>query len=157
MGRYLTKRYVAVDWDEAVRLARLDQTPIQEIRYAAEAELIHRTEWWAWWSDGLLTTAIGLSEFLNPQGLSADAVELISSVWASNSPQPECGWSLLAQVRQILTLERGSVAASYPTDNSSGWEHLIVELCDGQYVTLYRLYVGDEDGYLCQIRTEPPE
>ncbi len=31
MGRYLTRRYVALDWDEAVRLAGLDQTPIQEI------------------------------------------------------------------------------------------------------------------------------
>lgn len=114
MGRYLTRRYVAVDWDEAVRLAGLDQTPIEEIRYSA-------------------------------------------SVWASNSPQPVCGWSLLAQVRRILTSERLSVEVSYTTYNSPRWESLSVELCDGQRSTLYRLYVGDEDGYLCEIRTEPPE
>jgi hypothetical protein len=113
MGRYLTRRYVAVDRDEAVRLAGLDHTPIEEIRYAAEAELIHRTEWWAWWSDELLTIAIGLPESLQPQGLSSDAVDLISSVWASNSPQPECGWSLLAQVRRILTSESLSVEVGY--------------------------------------------
>jgi hypothetical protein len=154
MGRYLTRRYVAVDWDEAVRLAGLDQTPIAEIRYTAEAELIHRTEWWAWWSDGLLTIAIGLPESLNPQGLSPDAVELISSVWASNSPQPECGWSLLAQVRRILTSESLSVEVGY---SSPRWERLGIELCDGQRSILYRLYVRDGDGYLCEIRTEPPE
>lgn len=157
MGRYLTRRYVAVSWDEAVRLARLDQTPIEDIRYSAEAELIHRTEWWAWWSDGLLTSAIGLPESLNPQGLFPDAVELISSVWASNSPQPECGWSLLAQVRRILASERISVEMDYTTGNSPRWERLSIELCDGQHSTLYRLYVGDVDGYLCEIRTDPPE
>jgi len=44
MGRYLNRRYIAVSWDEAVRLAGLDQTPIEEIRYSADAELIHRTD-----------------------------------------------------------------------------------------------------------------
>jgi hypothetical protein len=75
MGRYLNRRYIAVSWDEAVRLAGLDQTPIEEIRYSADAELIHRIEWWAWWSDELLTMTIGLPESLQPQGLSSDAVD----------------------------------------------------------------------------------
>lgn len=141
MGRYLTRRYVAVDWGEAVRLARLDQTPIEEIRYAAEAELIHRTEWWAWWSDGLLTVAIGLPESLAPEGLSTDAVELITDVWESNSVAPQCGWALLAQVQRILSVEL-MLAANQDRDRSLIWEQIMVELGNGQQRVLYRVW-GD--------------
>jgi hypothetical protein len=154
MGRYLTRRYVALRWVEATRLASLDHTPLAAIRYAATAELLHRTEWWAWWSDGLLTTAIGLPESLNPQGLSPDAVELISDVWASESPQPECGWAMLAQVQHVLYVE---LLFHQDTDRSLIWEQLMVELHDGQRRILYRLWSRLEEGYLCQIDVEPPE
>ena len=156
MGRYLTRRYVAVSWDEAVRLARLDQTPIEDIRYSAEAELIHRTEWWAWWSDRLLTTAIGLPESLSPQGLFPDAVELITDVWESNSLAPQCGWTLLAQVQRIFNIEL-VVPSSQGSDRSQTWERLTVELGNGQQRILYRVWMRADEGYSCQIRTEPPE
>ncbi|WP_416671425.1 hypothetical protein [Egbenema bharatensis] len=155
MGRYLTRRYVAIDWDEAVRLAGLDQTPIAEIRYAAEAELIHRTEWWAWWSDELLTTAIGLPESLQPQGLSPDAVDLITDVWESNSLFPQCGWSLLAQVQHILSIEL-VLGSGQGTERLLTWEQLTVELGDGQQRVLYRVWGRSDEGYSCQICTELP-
>ncbi len=154
MGRYSTKRYVALSWAEATRLAGLDQTPLTAIRYSAAAVLIHRTEWWAWWSDELLTTAIGLPESCNPQGLSHAAVELITDVWASDSPQPDCRWSLLAQVQHVLLVEPLSQQC---TDNLTTWERLLVELSNGQQRPLYRVWVRLGDQYLCQISTELPE
>lgn len=80
MNRYITRRYVAVCWTEAVRLANLDGTPLGSIRCHHNLELLHRTEWWAWWSDKRLTTAIGLPELLCPERLSADAIALIDEV-----------------------------------------------------------------------------
>lgn len=156
MGRYLTRRYVAVTWTEANRLARLDATPIEQIRYAAEVELIHRTDWWAWWSDELLTTAIGLPEDLRPRGLSIDAETLITDVWASNSSTPQCGWSRLAQVQRILSREVLSIDFSMSIYHPSTWEKLIVEFQDEQSGVLYRFWVGSEDGYCCEIRTDLP-
>lgn len=66
MDRYQTKYYVAVQWTDTVRLAQLDGTLPEEIRHTGSVELLHRTEWWAWWSDQQLTTAIGLPEELQP-------------------------------------------------------------------------------------------
>jgi hypothetical protein len=152
MGRYLTRRYVAVSWNEAARLASLDQTPLAEIRYAANAELIHRTEWWAWWSDALLTTAIGLPEFLHPQGLSPDAVELITDVWASDSARPACGWQVLAQVQYVLSREILSVSLFRDLQLVTR-ERLIVEFADAQQGALYCLWIRYKDGYLCEITT----
>lgn len=156
MGRYLTRRYVALSWAEATRLASLDLTPLEAIRYSVTAELIHRTEWWAWWSDGLLTTAIGLPEFLNPQGLSPDAVELITDVWASDSPQPECGWPLLAQIQRILNIEL-VLRSSQGNERLLPLERLTVELGNGQQSVLYRVSIRSGEGYSCQISTELPE
>ncbi|MBE9137972.1 hypothetical protein IQ254_12350 [Nodosilinea sp. LEGE 07088] len=88
MARFLTRRYVAVTGAEAFRLAQLDGTPWSEIRHTEDVQLLHREEWWAWWSDEQLTTAIGLPESLCPETLSTDAVLLISEVWESFSPAP---------------------------------------------------------------------
>lgn len=77
MERYITRRYVAACWADALRLAQLDGAALHDIRCQQNVDLIHRTDWWAWWSDERLTTAIGLSEDLQPKGLSADAIALI--------------------------------------------------------------------------------
>jgi len=106
MARFLTRRYVAVTWAEAIRLAALDGTPWSEIRQAEGVYLLHREEWWAWWSDEQLTTAISLPESLCPQSLSLDAIELISEVWESYGGAPACGWATLARVEQVLSRER---------------------------------------------------
>jgi hypothetical protein len=156
MGRYQTRRYVAVSWAEAVRLAQLDRTLVENIRYTEDAELIHRTEWWAWWSDQQLTTAIRLPEDLQPQGLSPDAVALITDVWCSESPSPACGWQLLAQVQQIVQCEIIRVGIPRGNFRPETWEKLTVEFRDGQQGSLYRFWLGYEEGYLCQIWTESP-
>ncbi|NET34891.1 MAG: hypothetical protein F6K19_23185 [Cyanothece sp. SIO1E1] len=156
MGRYLTRQYAAVTWPAAVRLARLDSTPIDEIRYSAAAMLIHRTDWWAWWSDHQLTTAIGIPEELQPQGLSSDAEALISDVLFSDLPAPQCGWLMLAQVRRILSCEMLSMSLARGSTQPATWEQLTVELEASQPGILYRCWVRYEEGYSCEIRTEPP-
>ncbi len=157
MGRFLTRRYVAVSWPEAVRLARLEGMSHEAIRYSAEAELIHRTEWWAWWSDELLTISAGLPQDLWPQDLSADAEALISDVWASHSPSPDCGWLALAQVQRILLREPLSVSFRNPGHYPGHWEKLTVEFQAGQQGSLFQFWAGYEEGYLCEIRRQPPE
>jgi hypothetical protein len=154
MDRYQTKRYVAVQWTDAVRLAQLDGTLPEEIRHTGSVELLHRTEWWAWWSDQQLTMAIGLPEELQPQGLSTDAVELITDVWCSESPAPSCGWSMLAQVQRVVLCEPLRVGIARGTFRPETWERLTVEFRDGQLGVLYRFWLGYEEGYLCQIWTE---
>jgi hypothetical protein len=157
MGRYQTRRYVAVSWAEAVQLAQLDGTPLAAIRGAETVALIHRTEWWAWWSDQQLTIAIGVPESLQTQGLSTDAVQLITDVWGSDSPSPRCGWLMLAQVQRVLLCEAIAVGMARGNFRPETWERLTVEFCDGQLGVLYRFWLGYEEGYLCQIETDPPE
>ena len=156
MARYLTQRFVAATWTEAVRLAYLDGTPLRNIRVAAEVELVHRTEWWAWWSDERLTTAIALPESLQPIGLSVDAVLLIDQVWCSRTAVPRCGWRVLANVRRLLNREVLAIAPRVSDYRPATWERLTVEFLDGQQGVLYRFWQGYEDEYLCQIASDPP-
>jgi len=157
MDRYQTRRYVAVSWAEARRLAQLDGTPFDEIRHVADVELIHRTDWWAWWSDERLTTAIGVPEDLRPSGLSADAEELITDAWASDSASPQCGWAVLVQIQRIVNQELISVSLQVERNRLITWERLTITFQDGQQSVLYRVWTGYEDGYLFDIRIELPE
>ena len=141
MARFLTRRYVAVTWTEALRLAALDQTPWSEIRQAEEVQLLHREEWWAWWSDEQLTTAIGLPESLCPQSLSLDAINLISEVFEGYGGAPHCGWATLARVERVLSRERR------PPENIGGYdcitlEWLTVRFTDGSEGILQCWYQG---------------
>ena len=151
MARFLTRRYVAVTWAEAIRLAALDGTPWSEIRQAEDVHLLHREEWWAWWSDEQLTTAISLPESLCPQSLSLDAIGLISEVWESYGGAPHCGWATLAWVEQVLSRER----LPRP-ENTDGYdwitlERLTVRFMDGSEGILQCWYKGFAEGFECQI------
>lgn len=155
MARFLTRWYAAVTWPEALRLGALDRTPISSIRRAPNAELVHRTEWWAWWSDERLTTAIGLPESLCPELLSPDAVSLISEVWESDSPAPQCGWSTLAAVQQILQSEdlpTGREPESFSSRVSV--TKLTVTFPNQRQGSLYRYSQSLEESYLCDIRQD---
>ncbi|MGG6242725.1 hypothetical protein ACQ4N7_29300 [Nodosilinea sp. AN01ver1] len=147
----MTRRYVAVTWAEAIRLAALDQTPWSEIRQAEEVQLLHREEWWAWWSDEQLTTAIGLPESLCPQSLSLDAIALMSEVFESYAGAPHCGWATLARVEQVLSRERQP-----HSENTGGYdwitlERLTVRFTDDLEGILQCWYKGYNEGFECQI------
>ena len=132
MVRYLTRRYVAVSWVKALQLSLIDHTPISQICDEPEVDLIHRTEWWAWWSDERLTTAIGLPEGLNPSGLSPVAEALISIVWESDSPRSRCGWQTLARVQLILARETWYRVQPTGYSFPGAWETLIVQYTSGE-------------------------
>ena len=151
MARFLTRRYVAVTWFEALRLAALDQTPWSEIRQAEEVQLLHREEWWAWWSDEQLTTAIGLPESLCPETLSMDAVSLISEVLESLSPEPQCGWGTLVRIREVLRRTNGSHSQGTVPERGAVAELLIVKFIDDSEGVLqcWRRAIGE--GYECCI------
>ena len=150
MNRYITRRYVAAYLADAERLAQLDGTTLNEIRLDNSVDLIHRTAWWAWWSDELLTTAIGLREDLWPERLSADAVALIDDVWMGELVAPQCGWALLARVEQIVACER--VHLSNEIESSGCQEELTLRLTDNTQGTYYRCYSrGNNGSYRCDI------
>ena len=155
MARFLTRRYVAVTWAEAIRLAQVDGTPWSEIRQADEVYLLHREEWWAWWSDGRLTTAISLPSSLCPQSLAPDAVALIAEVWESDSPAPQCGWETLANVKVIVRRERIRIDRSVisPLQGES-LEKLTVRFRDENRGVLYCYYQFLSENYFCDIRRE---
>jgi hypothetical protein len=151
MTRFLTRRYVAVTGAEAIRLAGLDGTPWSEIGHAEDVQLLHREEWWAWWSDERLTTAIGLPESLCPQCLSPDAIALISEVWESNAMTPHCGWATLARVEQVLSRERRPRPEATDGYDWITLEQLTVRFTDSSEGVLQCWYKGSNEGFECQI------
>jgi hypothetical protein len=155
MERYLTRRYVAVTSFEAQRLAQLDGTPVDQIQHTPNVYLVHRTEWWAWWSDERLTGAISLPDSLCPEGLSTDAVELISEVWDSASPPPQCGWSTLANVEAIVRRERLTLDRPIliPLEGES-LERLTVRFQNEGQGVLYCHYQFLSENYFCDINRE---
>ena len=158
MERYLTRRHVSVTLYEAQRLAQLDGTPIHRIRHTPNVYLVHRTEWWAWWSDECLTGAISLPDSLCPESLSPDAVELISAVWDSASPPPQCGWGTLANVEVIVRRERLNIDRPIliPLKGES-LEKLTVRFRDGERGVLYCFSQFLHEDYFCDISRELPD
>ncbi|NEP19425.1 MAG: hypothetical protein F6J97_21460 [Leptolyngbya sp. SIO4C1] len=156
MDRYLTHSFVALTWAEAVRLARLEGLPPDNIRHTPDVELLHRTDWWAWWSDEVLTMALGLPESVRSQELSSDAEALITDVWASESLAPTCGWQALAPVRRIVRQEPLSMSRLLSDYQIETRERLTVELQTGELSVRYQLWQSLPDGYLCDISFDLP-
>jgi hypothetical protein len=154
MERYQTRRYVVVSWPEAIRLARLDGTPPDDIRQSPDVTLLHRTEWWVWWSDERLTTALGLPEELQPRGLSDDAEELISDAWMCDTIVPKDGWRLLAQVKCILSSERSSFKGGGNNFQYATLDKVVVEYQDGSSGAVYKLLMSYIEDYFYLIRIE---
>lgn len=157
MNRYTTRRYVSTNWSDAIRLAQVDNTPISTIRMNEGVALLHRTDWWAWWSDERLTTSIGIPETLRPENLSADATILISDVWESNLLAPQCGWPTLAKVNSILSVEAIDIATLRNGVSACKWEKLTLLFEHRQQGLLYRYRCYDGSGYQCEIVYECPQ
>jgi hypothetical protein len=151
MARYVTQRRVAVSWEVAVRFALREGLPLEKIRCTPDAELLHRTDWWAWWSDQKLTGAIGIPESLCPQSLTPDAVELIDLVWC-NSSTVSCEWQILAQVERILERQTSARSLSSQTLSACAWERVKVRFLDGRIGILSVRWMRDiEAAWSCKI------
>lgn len=150
--RYKTKWYVTTDLSEARRLAEIEGTHLDQIETtpATPKHVDHRNHW-ALWSDGRITTSIGLDDGLRPVSLSTDAARLISSVWGSDSGRPAVGWDLLTQIAEIVssrTVEEGRGPGSYQGPTI---QHLRVRLVDGRRTDLWVYSVGYFEGYAFEI------
>lgn len=152
MERYITRRYVAACWADALRLAQLDGAALEDIRGQQNVDLIHRTDWWAWWSDERLTTAVGLSEDLQPKGLSVDAIALMDQVWIGSVIAPQCGWALLASVKQIVSCTRIQLVRE--RDAFRCHDKLTLQFMDGEVCVLHRYETLSRGVYQCDITTE---
>ncbi len=144
MSRYLTKRYVAVSRAEAKRLAALDGTRVDQIRYTPRVKVLHRTEWWAWWSDQTITSALTLPSTLNPTCLSATAEKLINQVRNRRPARPRCGWSTLANIKQIVSCDTLALRSYQDSNWEKAWteriEQLQVKYTNATVGTLYTFF-----------------
>jgi hypothetical protein len=152
----MTRHYVAIDRNEAVRLANLDSTLLSDIRCHENVQLLHRTHWWAWWSDERLTTAIYLPDNLRPDGLSKDAAALIFEVWISDLIAPRCGWAVLAKIKRVLSSEIVYAQRGINGAVISRWEKLTLLFEPDVQGFLYRHNYRNELGYQCDILFEHP-
>lgn len=155
-ARYLTDNFAAVSLNSASKLAKIFNVPAEQIQVTTNIQLLHRTEWWAWWSDDKLTTAVGLPENVNPSNLTPCAEKLINKICLSASPRPSCGWARLAKIQQIISVERIAVGAS-PAPIPETLDRLIVQYVNGQQGVLYTLFsVENTDIYFYQVRLTLP-
>jgi hypothetical protein len=152
----MTRHYVAVDWTESVRLAQLDGTLLNDIRCHENVELLHRTHWWAWWSDDRLTTSVNLPDNFQPETLSLGAAELISDVWEGGLIRPQCGWTTLADVKSVSDCQVVYAAGRNNDVSNSKWEKLTLFFEQDRQGFLYRHRYYDESGYKCDIAYDYP-
>lgn len=158
--RYLTRMYAAVSLGEAQRLAAIDSMPFEKVQQTHNVELlhVHHTELWAWWSDGVLTTGLGLKPELCANVLSADAEDLIHTACLGVCLSPACGWQKLAQVKRILKQEKLAIGPQRPNHKPETLTRLAVENVNGERSELYTFFSaeGIEDYFDYQVTTELP-
>ena len=155
MTRYLTDWYAATDLAEAQRLAKIDGC--KQISTMPDVSVLHCTGSWALWSDGHITTSIGLPESVRgARHLSDDAVNLISSCCGSDSGRPDVGWALLIRVARLAEqtlLAQGGARGVYASLRVS---RLSLELTDGTKDTIYEITEGYPEGYGYELVRELP-
>ncbi len=147
MERYLTDKFAAISLHAANRLAQIFNISSNRVQITKDVKLLHRTDFWAWWSDNKLTTSVGLPEDYEPKNLSPCAEKLIHKVCLSASGRPSCGWAKLSKIQAIVSTECISVGGG-----KESLDKLIVEYADGQRETLYALFSTENtESYFYEI------
>lgn len=148
--RYITRWYCTTQPAEAERLSAIDGTKPDQVRTTEGVILLHATDRWAYWSDGRVTTSIGLSpteKTASVQSLSATAADLISGVRGADGGEVEGGWPTLVKIARELsrtTIEKGPDRGVY---HRATVEKIEVENNDGTKATLYEYSAGYFEGY----------
>jgi hypothetical protein len=148
--RYLTSWYACLDRREAERLAAINGSEIQ----VADAEIVHATGEWALWSDGRITTAIGLPRWATRVRTLAPAAErLISTCRGSDSGAPQIagGYLALAAVVEVIEeqpIDVGESRGVYARDTT---RRLRLRLRDGSERTIYERSAGYFEGYAYEL------
>lgn len=149
LTRFLTRDYAAVEEDEARRLVEIDKGGIE---VSPDVELIHvgAGDNWALWSDGRITTAIGLPRHCRlAKGLSKDASRLIGDARGSDSGAPKeiGGYAFLSQVAEITseeTVARGGDRGRYARETLT---KIGLKMLDGSHTSIVVFTVGYSEGY----------
>ena len=152
MERYLTDEFAAISLHTANRLAQIFNISSNRVQITKDIKLLHRTDFWAWWSDDKLTTSVGFPEDYKPKGLSPCAEKLIHKVCLSATGRPSCGWAKLARAQQIVSTERIAIGSRKET-----LDRLVIEYADGQQEVLYALFSAENtETYFYQLSTQIP-
>lgn len=160
MSPRILTRYVAVDEQEALRLAAQDGTA--EVDIAVGLEQLHAEHGWALWSDGQVTTSTGLPEALRAvRSLSPVAVELITNVKHSldgGPPRIEGGWRTLARVAELVSDEVVEERAGEGDFEPERVRRLVVRLEDGSERVWWLRSGAKFDGVTFEIseKSSPP-
>ena len=155
--RYLVGRdaYVTTDAEYATYLVSLCAT--KEVIETPNVELTHRARSWALWSDGRLTTDIGLGDE-RATSLSADAVTLISTWRGSDSGKPQIrgGVATLIAVAKVAKRVLSAEPARHGGFQGQKVTQLLLTLTDGTTRTIYSTEVGYSEGYIYDLTDDRP-
>lgn len=147
--RYVAGPYVALDRAEAERLAAINRNPI----VVSDADILHCTPEWCFWSDGKFTTSCGLPAWAKKvRSLAPAAVDLITSAYGSDSGQPTKvgGYKALAEVTSY-TETRIDTGPSRGYYAPAKVDRLDLTLLDGSVRTIYRYTAGYCEGYAYEL------
>lgn len=149
--RYLVSHsYVALDRHEAERLLKVQGNGKIQVD---EVDLVHAQNGWAVWSDGRVTTGIGLPAWTRSiKGLSDAAAGMVSAIRGSDSGSPSVGWKAVLNVEQIIEettelLGPGS-GGHYAKPRAI---RTVVALKGGEKVTWWIYTEGYSEGYAFEI------
>lgn len=144
--------YVCLDRIEANRLAEINKT--QNEITVADATPVHAENSWVLWSDGYITTSIGLPAWARKiKALSKDAAQLVSLVWGADSGRPGCGYKTLLDVDRIENEEVIEVGPHAGVYHRATIDRLDCRMKDGSLKSLYRYTAGYPEGYACLIES----
>jgi hypothetical protein len=151
--------YVATDAATAAHLRDLVAGKLGKatIHGPDDVEPLHRNDpgGWVLWSDGKMTTAIGLHDATRPRSLTQAAEQLITLARGSDSREPEVGWAALTEVQRVVertVVEQGGPNGYYQPRTV---ERIVVEMRDGSTQIWLQTTVGYFEGYQCEIVPEP--
>jgi hypothetical protein len=150
--RYITFSYVSLDLDECKRHAVIDGTHPDKIKITPDVSILHYAGNWMLWSDGKITTGIGIS--LPHAGILTPAArKLITTVreadaGAVNLPGGMFALTKLDAVLAENEVERGASRGVYAAERI---EHMRVRWLDGTEGDLYAVTAGYFEGYRYDI------
>lgn len=137
--------YIVLDRVSADQLASHLKLSIKDV---ADAEIVHGTDKWVYWSDGKLTKATGLPKWTaSVKALSENAEDIITMWYGSDSPRLHVGLENVLRMEEITSRHSESVTHDGGIYAPKRVERLTVHLRDGSTATWWLHTVGYVEGY----------
>ncbi len=124
-------------FDDTRAVARPDWPAPTARHLRGEVPAVHRGRHWVLWSDGAVTSTVGVTPERSPATgeLRPDAVDLVDAVWHSGGHRGFDGWARLARVERVV--ERETLGVRWPRPWEERLERLVVESVDGSRCALF--------------------